>query len=85
MTGGDGRVRSENTFAANFFNVLGANGGASRFGGLGLKKFQREQRGVTFVHVITGEPLVAQGSKHANTTDAQNNFLTKPIVGVAAV
>ena len=85
VTGGDGRVGGEHTFAANFFNVLGTNGGASRFGRLGLKKFQREQRGVTFVHVITGESVVAQGSKHANATDAQNNFLTKTVVGIAAV
>src|SRR6202171_1036303 len=78
-------VGGEYTLAANFRDVLTLNGGAACFGGFLIEKFEGEESGVAFVHVVPGEFGVAQSIKHSYAADAQNHFLTQAIVGIAAV
>src|SRR5450432_3048448 len=78
-------MRSENALAANFFDVVGANGGAAGSSSFGFEKFEGQEGGVAFVHVITRQRIVAEGAKHAHATDTQNYFLTQAIVRIAAV
>ena len=58
----DRGVGGEHAHASNFFYVLTVNTSSSRFGGLGSEQFQREERGVAFVHVISRQVCIAQSA-----------------------
>jgi len=38
-----------------------------------------------FIHVIAGKLVVSQRAKHAHAADAQQHFLTKAVIGIAAI
>ena len=60
MAGGNWGVSREDTFAANFFDVVAVDGFASSPGCFFAKEFECEKRGVAFVHVIARDIVVAE-------------------------
>ncbi len=50
-----------------------------------LEERQREECGMTFVHVIAVQVFQSNMAEQTNAPDAQQNFLTDPVVLVAAV
>jgi hypothetical protein len=40
---------------------------------------------VALVHVVAREIFVSKRAKHAHAADSQQNFLTQPVIGIAAV
>ena len=85
MPGGNWRVRSENALAADFFDILAADGAAASLLSLLSQQLQSEKSRMAFIHVKPGEIVVTQCAQHADTANAEYDFLAKAVVRVASV
>ncbi len=78
------RMRGEDALAANGFYILVAHFAAGGCGTLS-QQFQRQQAGVSFIHVKAGQGCVAECPQHPQPTHAQDAFLAQAVIRIAAV
>jgi hypothetical protein len=81
----DRRVGGEDTLLANGLYIVVANRLSSCFLYFLVQEFDGEEARMTFVHMETAQPVVAERSKHPYSADAQYHLLTQSIVFIAAI
>jgi hypothetical protein len=85
LSGRHRRVGRIDAAAAHFLDVRVGCKMDSSLAQILFEQTQCEERGVSFIHVISGDPAVAKGGKNLCPADSQERLLTEVIKGIAAV
>ncbi len=78
------RVRRKDTLAAHLLDIHLGRRAQRAAAQLCLEQRQRQQRSVSFIHVIDVD-VQAQRIGHAHAAQTQHNLLLQPIVRIAAI
>src|SRR6266568_2144540 len=85
VAGWHGSMRGEDTLPLDCLHILVVEAVAVKPSRPFVQQLQYEQCGVALVHVKAADFMVAERAEHPHAADAKDNFLAKPVVGVAAV
>src|SRR4030042_606319 len=75
----------ENAFLSDRFNIILGGGCSSCFPDLFIQKLQCKETGVPLVHMKSLNPVISQGPQYSDAADAQNHFLTKPVMQIPSI
>ncbi len=75
MTSRYGGVRGKDAALANVVAVMGANLVPPTTLETIVKQLQGEQARVSLIHMVSFQPLMAQGGEHSHSADSQDDFL----------
>lgn len=78
-------MRGENALLSYGRDVVGGDRPLAGRTCLFLQEFDREQTGMSLVHVEPLERVVAERAEHPHTADAENHLLAQPVAVVAAI
>ena len=85
VTRRDRSVRGEDALRLNCLHVIVVESISVKPASAFIEQFQSQQRRMTLVHVKAADVVITERPEHPNPADAENNFLTQPVVRIAAV